>query len=226
MYVRTRDDGLGQVPVLGNSWSQQPPLGLGSYAGEIRRGVDGRDYQWSERVDGLGNVDGFWKDISDRAKKVWRNLAEKVRKVMASGILNNSNITLATAHVTTPLDKATARRNIEDTANGIDASRSTAGNAPGGTVKLDIQMLTGILKLAETFSFSVSELAGGDHSANSRHFAGVTVDVNVINGQQVSATHPDVANFKQQCRDLGATEVLGPGNPGHSTHVHCAWPRP
>lgn len=225
MYIQTRNDGLGDVPVGGNTWSQQT-LGLGSYVGEIRKGPDGREYQWSERVDGLGNVDGFWKDVSDRAKRVWRNLAEKVRKVMASGILSNPNITLATAHVTTPLDNATARQNIDDTANGRDASRSSVGTAPGGTVKLDIQMLISILKLAETFNFSISELAGGQHSSNSRHYAGVTVDVNVINGQQVSASHPDVNNFKQQCRDLGATEVLGPGNAGHATHVHCAWPRP
>jgi len=226
MYVRTREDGLSQTPVVGNSWSQSPPLGLGSYVGEVRRGADGRLYEWSERVDGLGNIDGFWSDLVDKAKKGWRGLVDTLRKALANSVLSNPNITLATAHVSTPLDNATARLNIEDTSNGRDASRSNVGTAPGGTVKLDIQMLTSILKLADTFSFSVSELAGGQHSAGSRHYTGVTVDVNVINGQHVNAAHPDVANFKQQCRNLGATEVLGPGNAGHSTHVHCAWPRP
>jgi hypothetical protein len=28
----------------------------------------------------------------------------------------------------------------------------------------------------------------------------------------------------QRCHALGATQVLGPGDPGHATHVHCAWP--
>jgi hypothetical protein len=27
----------------------------------------------------------------------------------------------------------------------------------------------------------------------------------------------------QMCRSLGADEVLGPGDPDHSTHVHCGW---
>ncbi|MGH2524869.1 MAG: hypothetical protein ACRDH2_20370 [Anaerolineales bacterium] len=123
-------------------------------------------------------------------------------------------------------DNATARLNIEDTANGRPASRSNYGNAPGGTVSLDIRLLSGILKLAQTYAFSVSELAGGSHSPNSRHYAGVTLDVNVINGQHVGNAHPNFRNFMRDCRALGATQVLGPGDPGHATHIHCAWPRP
>jgi len=227
MYLRTRDDSLGHAPAIGtNSWHPSPPMGFGSYPGEIRRGPDGRAYRWTASVDGLGNAGGFWTVAADKAKKAWRQLAEKLRKLVANGVLNNANITLATGHVSGTADNANARQNIDDTSRGIDASRSSYGNAPGGTVKLDIQLLTSILKLAETFSFSISELAGGSHSAGSRHYDGVTVDVNVINGQHVGAGHPDLANFKQACRDLGATEVLGPGNPGHATHVHCAWPRP
>lgn len=226
MYVKTTDNGVGQTLISGNGWGQYPSLGLGSYVGEIRRGPDGRDYQWTTHVDGLGNVGGFWKDITDRAKKGWQQLKETMRKTMARGILNHPNITLATAHVTTPLDNATARLNIDDTSQGREASLSNVGTAPGGTVKLDLQLLASILRLADTFSFSISELAGGQHAAGSRHYKGVTVDVNVINGQHVGASHPDVATFRQQCRDLGATEVKGPGDPGHSTHVHCAWPKP
>lgn len=196
MYVRTGDDGPGQAPATGTSY--------------------------------LGD---FWTSVPERAAKVLtdrtvRLLAEKIRKVMAGGILNNPNITLATDHVSGNVDNANARQNIEDTAKGVDVTRSSYGSAPGGTVKLDIQLLAGILKLAETYKFSISELAGGEHAKGSRHYDGVTVDVNMINGKRVGATHPDVRNFMQQCRDLGATEVLGPGNPGHDTHIHCAWPRP
>jgi hypothetical protein len=225
MYVRTRAEGLGQASAGGSGWRQTRHLVMGSYSGEIRQGPDGRLYRWIERFDGLGNPTGLWTPL-EKGKEVWRRLVEKIRALLASGILNNANITLATAHVSGVNDNATARQNIEDTSNGRTASRSSYENAPGGSVKLDIRLLTGILKLAETYRFSISELAGGSHSRTSRHYDGGTVDVNVLNGRHVSATHPDVANFKRDCRSLGATEVLGPGDPGHATHIHCAWPRP
>ena len=224
MYVNARNDGLGHEPRGENGWRQGVRFGLGHYSGEVRRGPDGRVYEWTERVDGLGNIDGFWSDLTDRAKKVWRGLIETLRKNVANGVLSNPNITLATTHVSGNVDNANARQNIDDTSKGTDASRSSYGTAPGGTVKLDLQMLVALLKLADTYKFSVSELAGGEHAKGSRHYNGVTVDVNIINGKRVGSTHPDIANFMQECRSLGATQVLGPGNPGHDTHVHCAWP--
>lgn len=144
---------------------------------------------------------------------------------LATGILNNPRITLAAIHVSRVNDNATARQNIIDTSNGLPAARSNYGNAPGGAVQLDTRLLEGILRLAERFSFAISEIAGGSHSRTSRHYAGIAMDVNVINGQRVSARHPDVRGFMRACRDLGATEVLGPGDPDHDTHIHCAWPR-
>ena len=224
MYVRTRT-GLEQAPTVESGREQTRHLGIGSYAGETRQGPDGRLYRWIERFDGLGNPTGLWTPL-ERGQQAWQRLVEKIRALLASGILNNANITLATAHVSGVNDNATARQNIEDTANGRAASRSSYGTARGGSVKLDIKLLTGILKLAETYRFSISELAGGAHSRTSRHYNGVSLDVNVLNGRHVSATHPEVANFKRDCRSLGATEVLGPGDPGHATHIHCAWPRP
>jgi hypothetical protein len=199
---------------------------MGSYAGDLRQGSDGRIYRWIGRSDGLGNTAGFWTTLPEKGRQAWRRLVEKIRALLAGGILSNANITLATTHVSGVKDDATARQNIEDTSIGRAASRSSYNTAPGGSVKLDIGLLTGILKLVETYSFRISELAGGSHSRGSRHYDGVTVDVNVINGQHVGATHPGVPNFKRDCRSLGATEVLGPGDPGHDTHIHCAWPRP
>lgn len=145
---------------------------------------------------------------------------------LAQSILDNPRISLATGHVSGIQDHATARHNIQDTAAGGQAQRSDYDNAPGGSVSLDTRMLQGVLSLAQDYSFSVSELVGGSHSSNSRHYAGITADFNIINGQHVSPGHPDVADFMERCRDLGATEVLGPGVQGHSNHVHAAWPRP
>jgi hypothetical protein len=145
---------------------------------------------------------------------------------LAQRILESPRITLATEHVSGVNDQATVRQNIADTAAGALARRSNYGGAPGGTVALNVRLLRGLLALAGSYSFSISELVGGSHSPNSRHYAGVAADVNQINGSQVRAGHPDLAAFKQKCRDLGATEVLGPGAPGHDTHVHAAWPRP
>ena len=92
---------------------------------------------------------------------------------------------------------------------------------------LDPAMLQGMLNLANAgFTFTVSEIAGGVHSANSRHYAGVAFDVNVLNGSAVNASNTSVDSFKTNGAAQGATEVLGPGDPGHATHVHLGWPRP
>lgn len=73
-------------------------------------------------------------------------------------------------------------------------------------------------------SFRASEVGGGEHGANSRHDKGVAFAVDRIDGTAVNAAHPGYKQFMQECKDLGATEVLGPGDAGHATHVHAAWP--
>lgn len=148
------------------------------------------------------------------------------RRDLAARILANNRISLATTHVSGVSDDANARENMRDTSEGRPASRSSYGNAPGGTVLLNLRLLRGIQTLLDEYTLSVSELAGGSHSPNSRHYAEVAVDLTVINGRHVSANHPDVPRIKARCRELGATEVLGPGDAGHSDHVHAAWPRP
>ena len=145
---------------------------------------------------------------------------------LAQRILATPAITLATVHPSGITDQANARQNIVDTAAGLPARRSSYGNAPGGTIALSPRLLGALLVLAEEFSFAISEFAGGEHSPNSRHYAGLAADIPVINGRHVSANHPDAQDFADRCAELGATEVRGPGDPGHSTHVHAAWPRP
>jgi chitosanase len=167
-----------------------------------------------------------WSELEPPADALEPPAAVETPAILAQRILDSDRIELARAHVSGINDNATAHQNMVDTAAGLPASRSSYQNAPGGTVNLDAAMLRGLLTLAEDYEFSISELCGGSHNPNSRHYAGCTADVNTINGQHVGAAHPDVVAFQQRCRDLGATEVLGPGRPGHSTHVHAGWPRP
>ena len=150
------------------------------------------------------------------------------RAQLAQQVLNHNNISLWPHSPTgsNSSDGADAHSNVSDTASGRAATRSNYENAPGGSVNLDTRMLDGMLKLANTYDIEVTSIAGGSHSSTSRHYAGVALDVNEINGVHVTASNPYYRALMQKCRDLGATEVLGPGDSGHDTHVHCAWPRP
>lgn len=122
-------------------------------------------------------------------------------------------------------DGADARSNIADTALGKEAKRSSYENAPGGRVALSFSLLEGMSELCEDFTFRVTALAGGSHSRNSRHYLGVSLDVDRIDGRQVDRNHPRFREFMNRARAMGATEVLGPGSSGHDRHIHIAWPR-
>lgn len=143
---------------------------------------------------------------------------------LAQQILSNSKITLATTHVSGVKDNANAKQNVVDTAAGKLAARSCYAQAPCGYVALTDSMLAGMLQMATKYSFSVSEIAGGGHSGNSRHYTGSSFDANVINGSGVT-NNALAAQFAADCRAAGATEVIAPPADGHETHVHCAWPR-
>lgn len=150
------------------------------------------------------------------------------RVKLAQQILNHPQITLWPHSPTSSssTDGADALSNIRDTAAGRAAKRSNYENAPGGSVYLDTRMLDGLLRLANQYRLQITSIAGGSHSSTSRHYAGIAFDVDVINGVHVTASNPYYQALMQLSRTLGATEVLGPGYPGHDTHVHCAWPRP
>jgi len=148
------------------------------------------------------------------------------RAALAARIRDSGRVTLLTYHVSGISDPAsTARQNIVDTANGLPAATSTYGHANGKRVDLDVRMLQGMLKLADGYSYRVTAIAGGKHSEGSRHYKGLAFDVDMINGARFSSRTATVAAFMQACRNAGATEVLGPGDAGHSTHIHCAWPQ-
>ena len=101
---------------------------------------------------------------------------------LAGSVLTNPNITLASTHVSGVADNANALQNLQDTANGLQASRSQYGNAPGGVVSIDENTLQGLLDLAALNSFRVSEVAGGSHSSGSAHYYGLAFDIDQING--------------------------------------------
>ncbi|MCE7552542.1 peptidoglycan-binding protein [Streptomyces thermodiastaticus] len=143
---------------------------------------------------------------------------------LAKQLLKTPGITFARAHSETRHSGSTAYANIVDMAAGKGALTSPQSHVGARRVQLDPRMLRGLLTLRNSYGYrmNVSEFVGGVHSKNSRHYRGLSFDVNEINGIHVGSGAPHRA-FMTACRKLGATEVLGPGDKGHSTHVHCAW---
>ncbi|MDP0489433.1 MAG: hypothetical protein Q7Q71_00095 [Verrucomicrobiota bacterium JB023] len=149
------------------------------------------------------------------------------RQGLAQSLLNHKNVELANYHVSGRRDRATALDNIKQTAAGLPAARSSYGTAPGGQIELGEEMLYAMKVMADRgYRYHVTSIAGSSHSRRSRHYLGVAFDINRINGVPVRAGSPYWRDFIRQCEAMGATETLGPGDPGHSTHIHVAWPRP
>ena len=149
------------------------------------------------------------------------------RQALAKKILAHPKITLLKKQVSGRVDGASAYHNIASAARGYSAKRSYYGNAPGGYTRLNTKMLRTMLYLANTkgYSYRVTSIAGGSHSRRSRHYNGVAVDIDMINGRKVGYGNPYYRSVMRTGRAKGATEVLGPGDRAHSSHVHLAWPR-
>jgi zinc D-Ala-D-Ala carboxypeptidase len=147
------------------------------------------------------------------------------RAVLAFRILTSPRISISSAHISKVEDSANARANLVQALTLRRANQSCYENAPCGTAEINLELMRAMLDLAQTYSFHVNELAGGSHSKNSRHYAGVAMDIDSINGEPVSSKNQHVSGFMKRCAALGATEVLGPGSKGHNGHVHAAWPR-
>jgi hypothetical protein len=143
---------------------------------------------------------------------------------LALQVLLSPRIHLARGHASGIRDHATASHNAVHQMFGHLAQRSHYQQAPGGMVSVDVRVMRALLELSRFYTFSISELAGGKHSRGSRHYAGRAFDVNVINGTSVSLTHPDYREFMNDCRQLGADQVIGPPQKDHATHVHAGWP--
>lgn len=148
------------------------------------------------------------------------------RQELGEKIRDNGRITLNTSHpsgISSP--NSTARQNIIDTANGGRAHTSHYSDVGDTLVWLDPRLLDCMDKLEQTYGYSygVTEIAGGDHSSGSYHYYGTAFDVYSINGVGVSSSNPYWSTYNQRCRNMGSIESLGPGDAGHSTHVHNAW---
>ena len=147
-------------------------------------------------------------------------------KELASQVKNHPNIGLSKLHTNGRKDSATPYLNITDFGLGKPANRSSYNGAPGGNTEISQVLLQVMLALANRgFKFRITEIAGGKHSGNSRHYLGLAFDINEINGRPVNNRNPYYKRFMKLCRELGATEVLGPGDADHSNHIHLAWPR-
>ena len=153
---------------------------------------------------------------------------EKPRVRMAKEILSRTDkFTFANYHSSRNVDQATAILNIQAAAAGYASKRSSYGRSPGGYCYLQENMLAGMLKLSDMgYSIRISEFAGGEHSSRSRHYLGVAYDLTHINGVRISWNNPYYREYMRKARALGATEVLGPGDRNHSSHLHISWPRP
>jgi hypothetical protein len=153
--------------------------------------------------------------------------AQSGRQANAIWIRDSAKVGNLTYHTSgVSASASTARQNIVDTAKCLRAQTSWYGDAGTSYVWLHSTMLSTIHTLASTYGYSmlVTEYAGGDHSSGSYHYRGTAFDVATINGRGVSSSNPYWRSFNQRCRDRGAVECLGPGFPGHDTHVHNAWP--
>jgi hypothetical protein len=159
-------------------------------------------------------------------------VAKTCRAKLGTAIKDNTKISLATTHVDPrgSGDRANARQNIIDTANGNRAARSSYGNAPGGRVYLDERILNTLNTIGTSLvkGMGISEIAGGSHAKTSKHYDGLAFDINVINGTKVVSLpvdSPVLKRVRNQCLRGGATVVLGPGDDlAHRNHVHCQWP--
>lgn len=144
---------------------------------------------------------------------------------IASDILHDKGITLATVHVSGGGDGATAKANMIDVAHGRYAQRSCYSGAPCGSTAMDLRVLRAVRAMGARGTITVSEFAGGVHAGSSAHYSGDGVDINWVNGRHVSwGSGYDMA--VSMCRAYGAKQVLYPANDpwgGHHNHVHCGW---
>lgn len=149
------------------------------------------------------------------------------RVQLAQWLLRDAHTETLKYHVSGVRDQASAYHNLLHASQGQRAKRSYYGRAPGGSTVLDVRMLRALYTLRrEGYSFRITELAGGSHARNSRHYAGTAFDIDKLNGRKISSSHPLYRRFIQRCKELGATQVYGPGSPGHRSHLHVAWNTP
>ncbi|MEU6866372.1 hypothetical protein ABZ924_24465 [Streptomyces sp. NPDC046876] len=116
---------------------------------------------------------------------------------------------------------------MQDTAAGKAAVTSRYNDVGARRTQLDERMLNEVLQLATShgFRFNITEIAGGDQSSTSRHYAGTAFDTSVIDGTKVSGSNKVGRPVQAGLQGPGRHRDSRPRRPGQATPVHCAWPR-
>ena len=144
---------------------------------------------------------------------------------VARAIRANRRITLANVHAEGARDRATSDLVMAALAAGRLAPRSSYGNAPGGSTRVDLRLLKALRRIGQLGTVTVSEITGGSHTGGSEHYAGRGLDINWVNGRHVGGG-ASYSMVIATCRAFGANQIFSPSyDPygGHGTHVHCGW---
>lgn len=156
---------------------------------------------------------------------------------LAKKILANANVRFT---VLKDEPRATPRQNIQDVADGKLAWTSVRGDVGSRQTTLSEQMLGGILAAASKTSFTITEIAGGDHGKTSAHYVGRAIDISATSGDlgrntaimnaclasgakwsQIFGPCNNVYLSNGKFNECKATKYLT--NSDHQTHIHCGW---
>ena len=185
------------------------------------------DPNTGKSLDDPGQIDVTMLDESSALQTLESSL-------LAKEVLLHRDITLRSRHSNayTLYDGATPLSNVHDAFLGKHVARSSYDHlstklaAPGSTVAVIPEVLNALLELADLGPVEVSEIAGGQHGNNSRHYYGSAMDITRVFGEQVSINHSRLAEAESRLYGLGAKVVLKPPYKGHPRHIHVAWERP
>ncbi|MVN85838.1 peptidoglycan-binding protein [Deinococcus sp. HMF7620] len=183
-----------------------------------------RDFQ-SKRgltVDGIVGLN-TWQELVTGASTA----PSTTTSGLASQILGSSRITLGTSSSTT---NGNPRQNMSDAAAGRLVTRGCNSNVNCGlTVALKRSMLEGVLSIAGAGNtFFITSVAGGKHSTNSDHYAGLAMDIGIWNGTSLGTPNSAHTAARNACIAAGSDpsqtfNAYNDSSGGHNNHVHCAW---
>lgn len=108
-----------------------------------------------------------------------------------------------------------AEGNPKSSLQAAAAGKCSPSPQTGGCVMLDKRLLTALLEVAQKRPLVITSLTTGDHTGCSNHYEGRAADL--------GSTDRSILDDFQK---LGATELLGPGDEGHSDHLHVGWDGP
>lgn len=187
---------------------------------------------------------GYWEgDVLPHGAKVYEEVTKKTTvKRIAQLLLEEGRVTFEKGHSSGGIDEANAFDNIKDLAAGNKAKLSDYDNVESfrkrnkhsGETEVSSTLLYVIYKLSKKYTMKISEITGGSHSPDSKHYFGLAVDINYINGQKIGQGKgsaamsfiPDdlILEFEKEAKKHGAYIVLNKFNRAeerdHHNHFH------